>query len=134
MFEIDIVTGSDNGQGYFRWVGKFILRDKEGYNKDSCVIKKGHIDWTKDAYEIFQRTIANPINNRLKYLMHDNYCLYFKWEENGILEMSYKEKNNDSLSHYISFKSFPTKLLVSGYLAFFTTIVGENDMSEHWYH
>ena len=98
LFEIDIVIGSDNRQGNFRWVGKFIMRDKEGYNKDSCVIKNGHIDWTKDAYEIFQRSLANPINNRLKYLMHDNYYLYFKWEEDGILELSYEEK---VLVHYL---------------------------------
>ena len=44
LFEIDIVIGSDNRQGNFRWVGKFIMRDKEGYNKDSCVIKNGPID------------------------------------------------------------------------------------------
>ena len=75
---IDIVIGGDLGQGKFRSVGKFIMRDKEGYNKDSYVIKNSHIDCIKDTCEIFQRTIATPTNNYLKYLMHDNYCLYFK--------------------------------------------------------
>ena len=55
--------------------------------------------------------------------MHDNYCLYFKWKEDGILEISYEEKNNDSLSNYISFISVPKRILVSGGLAFFATIV-----------
>ena len=74
MSQIDIVIGGNHGQGKFRSFGKFIMRDKEGYNKDSYVIKKGHIYCTKNTNEIFQRTIATPINNHLKYLMNDNYC------------------------------------------------------------
>ena len=31
------------------------MRDKEGYNKDSYVIKNGHKDCTKDTYEMFQK-------------------------------------------------------------------------------
>ena len=37
--QIDIVVGGDHGQGKFRSVGKFIMRDKKGSNKDSYVIK-----------------------------------------------------------------------------------------------
>ena len=66
------------------------MRGKEGYNKDSFVIKNSHMHWTKDTHEIFQQTITTPINNHLKYLMHDNYCLYFKWKEDGISEISYE--------------------------------------------
>ena len=54
--KIDIVVGGYHGQGNFRSVGKFIVRDKEGINKDSYVIKNGHIDCTKDTYEIFQKS------------------------------------------------------------------------------
>ena len=61
-----------------RSVCKFIIRDKEGYNKYSYVIKNSHIDCTKDKYEIFQRTIRTPLNNPLECLIHVNYCLYFK--------------------------------------------------------
>ena len=92
MSKIDIVIRGDHSQRKFRSVSKFIMRDKEGYNKDSCVIKNGHIYYTKDIYEIFQQTIATPINDHLKYLMHDNYCSYFKLEEDGILEISYEGK------------------------------------------
>ena len=31
------------------------MRDKEGYNKDSYVIKNEHKDCTKDTYEMFQK-------------------------------------------------------------------------------
>ena len=60
--KIDIVVGGEHRQGNFRSVGKFIMRDKEEINKDSYVIKNGHIDCTKDTYEIFQQTLATAIN------------------------------------------------------------------------
>ena len=63
--KIDIVIGGDHGQGNFRSVDKFILRDKEEINKNSYVIKIEIIDCTKDTYEIFQKSLANPINNDL---------------------------------------------------------------------
>ena len=39
LSKIDIVIGGDHDQGNFCSVDKFIMRDKEGYNKDSYVIK-----------------------------------------------------------------------------------------------
>ena len=42
------------------------MRDKEEFNKDSYVIKNGHIDCTKDTYEIFQKTLATQIISLLK--------------------------------------------------------------------
>ena len=35
------------------------------------------------------KKIASAINNDLKYLMHENYCLYFRWNEDGKLDISY---------------------------------------------
>ena len=65
---------------------------KDGYNKDSYVIKNGHIDCTKDTYEILQKTLATPINKDLEYLMREDYCLYFKWKEDGKVVVSYEKK------------------------------------------
>ena len=31
--------------------------------------------------------------------MHDNYCLYLKWKEDGILEILYEEK---IMIHYVT--------------------------------
>ena len=42
--------------------------------------------------------------------MHDNYCLYFKWKDDGNKEISYKEKNKDSLINYTSFISVATRI------------------------
>ena len=106
------------------------MRDKEKHNKDSYVIKNGYTDCTKDRYKIFQRTIATPINNHLKYVMHDNYCLYLKWKEDGILEILYEEK---IMIHYIIVYHLYrfSQFLVSGDLAFFATIVLKNNMYRH---
>ena len=68
------------------------MRDKEGCNKDSYVIINGHTHCTKDTHEIFQKSIASPINKDLKYLMQENFCLYFKWNNDGKLDISYKIK------------------------------------------
>ena len=68
------------------------MRDKEGINKDSYVIKNGHIDCIKDTYLTFQKTLATQINNDLEYLMREDYCLYFKGKEDGNLIISYKKK------------------------------------------
>ena len=59
------------------------MRDKEGINKDSYVIENGYIECTKDTYEISQKPLATQINNDLEYLMREDYCLYFKWKEDG---------------------------------------------------
>ena len=50
LSQIDIIIGGDHGQGNFRSVCKFVMREKEGYNKDSYVIKNEYIDCTKDIY------------------------------------------------------------------------------------
>ena len=63
------------------------MRNKDGKNITSYVIKNGHIDYKKDIYDIFQQTLATPINNDLKYLMRKDYCLYLKWKKDGKLEV-----------------------------------------------
>ena len=120
-----MVIGGDHGQEKFRNVCKYIMRNKDGKNMTSYVIKNGHIDHKKDTYEIFQHTLATPLNNDLEYLRRKDYCLYFKWKEDGKLEVSYEEKDNDSLSNYVSHVSIPLRILISGDLAFFATVVGK---------
>ena len=125
LSKIDMVIGGDHGQDKFRNVCKYIMRNKDGKNMTSYVIKNGHIDHKKDTYEIFQHTLATPLNNDLEYLRRKDYCLYFKWKEDGKLEVSYEEKDNDSLSNYVSHVSIPLRILISGDLAFFATVVGK---------
>ena len=43
--------------------------------------------------------------------MRKDYCLYFKWKEDGKLEVAYEEKDNDSLSNNVSYVSIPLRIL-----------------------
>jgi hypothetical protein len=52
LSSIDVVLGGDHGQGKFRSVIKIILRDTNGKMMDTMVMKVGHIDCTKDTYEV----------------------------------------------------------------------------------
>ena len=100
------------------------MRNKDGKNIISYVIKNGHIDHKKDTYQIFHQTLATPLNNDLDYLMRKYYCLYFKLKEDGKLEVAYEEENY-SLSNYVSYAFVPLRILISGDLAFFATVVGK---------
>ena len=51
---IDIVVGDDLGQGKFRSVYKFILRDINVKNLDSYIIKNAHIGCDKDTHDFFE--------------------------------------------------------------------------------
>ena len=64
-----MVIGDDHVQENFRNVCQYIMRNKDGKNITSYVIKNGHIDHKKDTYEIFQQTLATTLNNDLQYLM-----------------------------------------------------------------
>ena len=67
------------------------MRNIDGTNITSYVIKNCHIDHKKDTYKIFQETLATPLNNDLEYLIRKYYCLYFKWKEDGKLEVTYEQ-------------------------------------------
>jgi len=54
-----MVIGGDHGQEKFRNVCKYIMRNIDGKNIISYVIKNDHIDHKKDTYEIFQQHISN---------------------------------------------------------------------------
>ena len=84
------------------------MRGKEGYNKDSYVIKNEHKDCTKDTYEMFQK-IVSPINIDLKYLMNKNNYLYFKWDKD-IIQIFIMKKDNNSLSNYVSVICVPIRI------------------------
>ena len=59
---IDIVVGGDHGQGEFRSVSKFILRDIYFNKVKSYVIKNAHIDCDKDTYDVLNDSIVKPLN------------------------------------------------------------------------
>ena len=59
---IDIVVGGDHGQGKFRSVSKFILRDIYFNKLKSYVMKNAHTDCDKDTYDVLNDLIVKPLN------------------------------------------------------------------------
>ena len=66
-------------------------------------------------------------------MIQENLCLYFKWNGDGRIDISYKKKDNDSLSSYVSFMFLSTRILDSCDLAFLLRLLGSN-MFGHWCH
>ena len=129
--KINMVIRGDHSQETFRNFCKYIMRNKDGTDFTSYVIKYGHIDHKKDRYEIFQQTLATPLNNDLEYLIRKYYCLYFKWKEGGKLEVTYKEKGNDSLSKYDPYVSIPLIILIFGDLVFLQQLLATKICQEN---
>ena len=65
LSKIDMIIGGDHRQENFRNVCKYIMRNIDGKNIISYVIKNFHIDHKKDTYEIFQQTLTTPLNTDL---------------------------------------------------------------------
>jgi hypothetical protein len=79
---IDVVLGGDHGQGKFRSVIKIILRDDTGKSVDTLVMKVGHIDCTKDTYDVLKSSVAGPLNESIKELI-DSEALQVIRDKNG---------------------------------------------------
>ena len=57
--------------------------------------------------------------------MRKYHCLYLKWKEDGKLEVAYEEKDNDSLSNYVSYVSIPLRILILGDSAFLQQLMAK---------
>ena len=66
---IVIVVGGDHGQGKFRSVSKFILRDISFNKLNSYVITNAHIDCDKDTYDVLNDSIVKPLHEEMKLSM-----------------------------------------------------------------
>ena len=131
---IDIVVGGDHGQGKFRSVSKFILRDILFNKLNSYVIKNAHIDWDKDTYDVLNDSIVKPLNEEMKLLMKKDMFVYFMWNEDKKLIIKYSKEEDINKSIYKNIIQIKTRLLISGDLAFFVTVVGKVNMSSCWCH
>jgi hypothetical protein len=78
---VDVVFGGDHGQGVFGAAIKVILWDNNGRIVESAVRKVGHIDCSKDTYEVLEATIALPLNESLKRMKGKQLQLSYQEEE-----------------------------------------------------
>ena len=72
---LDIIFAGDHGQGKFRYVYKFILRDMNVIKIDSYIIKNAHIYHEKDTYEVLTALIIKHLNDEVIIIMKE--VIYF---------------------------------------------------------
>ena len=97
---IDIAVGGNHGQGKFRSVSKFILRDIRVKTLELCVIKNDHIDCDKDTYDVLNDSIVKPLNEEMKLLMKKDMFVYFMWNEDKNLIIKYSKEEDINKSIY----------------------------------
>jgi hypothetical protein len=127
---IDVVLGGDHGQGKFRSVIKIILRNDDGKQVDSMVMKVGHIDCMKDTYDILKSSVAGPLNESMEEVVKSG-ALQLIREQDGNLSCSMKNDDDDqSLLTIIT--NLPIRVFVTGDLAYFAAILGKVNMADDW--
>ncbi len=125
---IDVVLGGDHGQGKFRSVIKIILRDEDGKQVDSMVMKVGHIDCTKDTYDILKSSVAGPLNKSIEEVVKSG-ALQLIREQDGNLSCRMKNDGEESLT---IITNLPIRVFVTGDLAYFAAILGKVNMAGDW--
>ncbi len=126
---MDVVLGGDHGQGKFRSVIKIILRDGNDKQVTSMVMKVGHIDCTKDTYEVLKSSVAGPLNESLQEVINSGALLLIR-DANGGLSCRMRNHGDDTLLTIIS--SLPIRVFVTGDLAYFAAILGKVNMAGDW--
>ena len=79
-------------------------------------------------------TTVKPHNEEMKIIMNKDIFVFFLWnEDNNLINKYSKEVDINKLSFNIIIQ-ISTCILISGYLAFFTTVAGKVNMSGCWCH
>jgi hypothetical protein len=126
---IDIVVGGDHGKERFRAVAKVIIRDEDGKKVDSFVFKIANIDCKKDTYAVLANSIAPALNHGMKSLVDAGTIEVYR--VGGLLKVTVGATVFVDPTASLVYSS-PVRVLVSGDLAFFTSVLGKVNMSSHW--
>jgi hypothetical protein len=131
--EFGIVIGGDHGQGKYGEIVKVILRAAGRTVLRTFTVKVGHIECKKDTYDIFNGTIATPLNGSLKRLNGDWLELH-RSEETGLFLVNIVGSPSDDLSVVDRADSclVPIKLKCTGDLAYQSMKFGKVNMSGKW--
>ena len=129
-----MVLGGDHGQGKMRCVTKFIPRNSGGNKLLSYVIKNAHIDCDHDTYDVLNKSIVEPINDDMKLLMNKDMFVFLLWNEDNKLTIQYSTKDYCNESSYVKVIQISIRLLISGDLVFFATVIGKVNRSGCWCH
>ena len=100
----------------------------------SYIIKNAHIYCDHDTYDVLNKSIVKPINDDMKTLMNKDMFVILLWNEDDKLIIQYSTKDDCNESSYLKVIQITTRILISGDLAFFETVVGKANRSGCWYH
>ena len=79
-------------------------------------------------------SIVRPLNEEIKIIINKDIFVFFMWNEDNKLIIEYLKEDDINKSSFNNIVQIPTRILISDYLAFFTTVVGKVNMSSCWCH
>ena len=79
-------------------------------------------------------SIVKPLKEELKSLMNKDVFVFFMCNEDKKLIINYSKEEDINKSSYNKIIQIQTRILISGTLAFFATVVNKMNMSGCWCH
>jgi hypothetical protein len=126
--QMDVVFGGDHGARRFRAVIQLIFRNADCHvNPYSVTMHMGNIDCNKDTREILQKTITTELNEGLRLIA--GKIMVVRVANNNVTTTFSEEPPGDE-NDLVSV--FQIQTFIAGYLAFFATILGKENMSSVW--
>jgi hypothetical protein len=129
---IDVVFGGDHGARRFRAVVQVIFRSKNNANvpTSSITLQVGHINAAKDTYEVLEGTVARELNEGLWRIVDKVLVVHFAENHDPVIVFAVEAPAAEE--RHNNWAMFGIQALISGDLAFFSTILGKPNMSPIW--
>jgi len=126
--KLDVVLGGDHGARRFRAVIQLIFRNNNCPSETySVTIHVGNIDCNKDTRKILDETIGKELNSGLKRIYGKILVIHIM--ENVCTPSFSDELPGNNNNFYFAFEM---RTFVAGDLAFFSTLLGKENMSSVW--
>jgi len=129
---VDVVFGGDHGARRFRAVVQVIFRSKNNANvpTSSITLQVGHINAAKDTYEVLEGTVARELNEGLWRIVDKVLVVHFAENHDPVIVFAVEAPAAEE--RHNNWAMFGIQALISGDLAFFSTILGKPNMSPIW--
>ena len=109
-------------------------------------MKVAHIDCEKDTYQVLRQTITPFLNTELTKLIDgtEKVYIFFKGDSDGVKWFTSQLGKNESIPKFVSpstnltcpefvyHKTCEVRVLLTGDLAFYATVLGKVNMSGRW--
>jgi hypothetical protein len=121
-----VILGGDHGARRFWSDVKLIFRcrDQPDIKTLSTILQVGHIDTSKDTYDILEQTIAPPLNEGMRQIINKFSAVHQPPAGNTIITLAAEQPDNSLV--------FEIRAFIAVDLAFYATILGKPKMSPCW--